>query len=129
LVFLSAIDVYAFVRLINMILDVFLPIQLCQNDDNSTCQCIANDEYLVSKQNFTCRCRKGFRGDRCETAHTKLILSFDKNIVLTQSIFIYFIQVMNKSILRSKIDYISNDFSLTRFDDGLLTTTISSCFY
>jgi hypothetical protein len=50
---------------------------------------------LVSKQNFTCLCRKGFRGDQCEIVDTKLILSFDKNIVLTQSIFIHFFQVID----------------------------------
>jgi hypothetical protein len=69
---------------------------ICQN--NSICrnrgQCIINDEYLVSEQNFTCICRKGFRGDRCELNETKLILSFDKNIVLSQSMFIHFIQVI-----------------------------------
>jgi hypothetical protein len=70
---------------------------ICQN--NSPCenggQCVPNDEYLVSKQNFICHCRKEFRGDRCELNETKLILSFDKNILLTQSIFIHFIQVID----------------------------------
>jgi hypothetical protein len=72
---------------------------VCQ--DNSLCQnggqCVPNDEYLVSKQNFTCLCRKEFRGDRCEIVETKLILSFDKNIVLTQSIFIHFFRVINRT--------------------------------
>jgi hypothetical protein len=72
---------------------------ICQN--NSICQnggrCISNDEYLVSTQNVTCLCRKGFRGDQCEIADNKLILSFDKNIVLTQSIFIHFIHVTTYS--------------------------------
>ncbi len=57
--------------------------RICQN--NSICQnggqCVPSDEYLVSKQTFICLCRKGFVGDRYETAETKLILSFDKNIV------------------------------------------------
>jgi hypothetical protein len=75
---------------------------ICQNNDNSTCynrgRCIPNDEYVLSKQNFICICPKGFRGDRCEIAETKLILTFDKNIVLSQSIFIHFIEVKNKTI-------------------------------
>ena len=72
---------------------------ICQINDNSTCQnggqCISNDDYLVSKQKFICICRKGFSGDRCEIADNKLILSFDKNIILSQSIFIHFIEVID----------------------------------
>jgi hypothetical protein len=49
----------------------------------------------MTKGNFICLCQKGFIGDRCETNETKIVLSFDKNIVLPRSIFIHFIQVIN----------------------------------
>jgi hypothetical protein len=70
----------------------------CQVSDNLTCenngQCIANDNYMVFRQNFICICQKGFSGDRCEIADTKLNLLFDKDLVLSQSIFIHFIEIM-----------------------------------
>jgi hypothetical protein len=99
---------------------------ICKN--NSICenggQCIGNDEYLVSKQNLTCLCRKGFRGDRCEIVDTKLILSFDKNILLTQSIFIHFIQVMTKS---EQIR--STTFRTIPFEQDALTISWSRPFH
>ena len=71
---------------------------ICEN--HSTClndgQCIPNDGYLLSKENFTCICRKGFRGDRCEIDERKLIFSFDKDLVRSRSIFLHFIEVINK---------------------------------
>ena len=50
---------------------------------------------MISNQKFICICRKGFSGDRCEITDNKLILSFEKDIVLSQSIFIHFIEVIN----------------------------------
>jgi hypothetical protein len=74
--------------------------RVCQSNNNSTCenggQCIPTDEYMVSKETFTCICPKGFSGDRCEIVDNKLILSFEKAIVLSQSIFIHFIEVNKK---------------------------------
>ncbi|CAF4723770.1 unnamed protein product, partial [Rotaria sp. Silwood2] len=65
----------------------------CQNGG----QCIPTDEYTISKNKFICICPKGYIGDRCEIADTKIILSFGNDIVLSQSIFIHFIQVVNDS--------------------------------
>lgn len=73
---------------------------ICQN--KSICQhggrCISSDEYLTSKRNFICICEKGFRGNECETPETNLIFSFDKNIILSQSIFIHFIEIRRAQV-------------------------------
>jgi hypothetical protein len=70
---------------------------ICQINNNLTCQnrgqCISNYDYIASDQNFICICQNGFSGDRCEIADKKLILSFAKDIVLSQSIFIHFIDL------------------------------------
>ncbi|CAF0926998.1 unnamed protein product [Rotaria sp. Silwood1] len=74
---------------------------ICQMDKNFTCQhggqCIPADEYMISARKFICICPKGYIGDRCEIVDNKIILSFQKSIVLSQSIFIHFIQVINNS--------------------------------
>jgi hypothetical protein len=70
---------------------------VCQINDNSTClnggQCISNNDYMLFNQKFTCICPKNFSGDQCEIADKKLILSFAKDITLSQSIFIHFIDL------------------------------------
>ncbi|CAF1261275.1 unnamed protein product [Adineta ricciae] len=62
--------------------------------DNSVCksnpclnngQCIPLDQHRIVNQSFYCRCRKGFTGSKCEHPTTKIILSYDKNIVLPQT--------------------------------------------
>jgi hypothetical protein len=73
----------------------------CQTDGNSTCknggQCIPNDKYIESDQKFICICPKGFIGKRCEIVEKKILFSFGTDLVLSQSIFIHFIQVMNNN--------------------------------
>ena len=68
------------------------------SDINSSCQngsvVTWNDDYMIFKQEFACICSKGFRGDYCNISDNQLILSFGKDITLTQSIFIHFIQVV-----------------------------------
>ncbi|CAF3904852.1 unnamed protein product, partial [Rotaria sp. Silwood1] len=41
-----------------------------------------------------CICPTGFSGDRCELVDNTIILSFDKDIILPQQIFIYFIRMI-----------------------------------
>ncbi|CAF4392432.1 unnamed protein product [Rotaria sp. Silwood2] len=64
---------------------------ICQNGG----QCIPADEYMILNRKFLCICPKGYIGDRCEIIDNKIILSFQKNIVLSQSIFIHFIEIIN----------------------------------
>ncbi|CAF4370898.1 unnamed protein product, partial [Rotaria sp. Silwood2] len=94
---------------------------ICQMDKNLSCQnggqCIPTDEYMISTRKFMCICSKGYIGDRCEIDDTKIILSFQKSIVLSQSIFIHFIQVINNSIpMRTttfrKIPLTQNSFTI-----------------
>ena len=67
--------------------------RICEKCENGG-QCIANDEYqMASKRKFVCICRKGFSGDRCEIADRRLMISFGKDIHLSSSIFIHFIQI------------------------------------
>jgi hypothetical protein len=71
----------------------------CQLDQNDTCynggQCIPVDEYVISHRKFTCICQQGFTGDRCEIRDTKITISFQKDIVLPQSMLLHFIEVIN----------------------------------
>ncbi|CAF0995838.1 unnamed protein product [Rotaria sp. Silwood1] len=73
-------------------------------DKNLTCQhggqCILVDEYMISNQKYVCICSKGYIGNRCEIAENKIILSFENSIILTQSIFIYFIEVINDVVIQ-----------------------------
>jgi hypothetical protein len=75
---------------------------VCQNDNTSKCenggQCVPTDGQMIFNRMFTCICPKGFSGDRCEIADNQLVLSFDKEIVLSQSLFIHFIQVLNNNL-------------------------------
>jgi len=76
---------------------------ICQIDSkNRKCEnggeCIPTDQYTISNKTFTCICPKGYSGDRCELVHNKIILSFGKDIVLSQSIFIHFIEIINNNI-------------------------------
>ncbi|CAF1279338.1 unnamed protein product [Adineta steineri] len=78
----------------------FITNSICQNNDSSTCnnhgKCVPSDEYRTSQRPFTCICSKGFSGDQCEIEENKIILSFNKDIKLSQSLFIHFIEVRNK---------------------------------
>ncbi|UJR07220.1 hypothetical protein I4U23_011508 [Adineta vaga] len=65
----------------------------CANDG----KCIPIDEHLIIDKSYSCMCPKGFSGNRCEIPDTKMILSFSKDIILSQSIVIHFIQVMNNT--------------------------------
>ncbi|CAF5148900.1 unnamed protein product, partial [Rotaria sp. Silwood1] len=71
---------------------------VCQRNDNSTClnggRCIPVDEYVSSQRKFYCICPKGYIGERCEIPEKKIIISFDKNLVVSQLIFIHFLEVI-----------------------------------
>jgi len=66
---------------------------MCENNG----QCIPNDEYIESDQKFICICPKGFLGIRCEIIENQIILSFGNEIILPQSIFLHFIEVIHNN--------------------------------
>jgi len=74
---------------------------ICQTNENtnSTCQnggqCVPINDYVESKQKLICICQQGFRGERCEIIDDRITLSFDKNIITSQSLSIHFIEVIN----------------------------------
>jgi hypothetical protein len=70
---------------------------ICQNNQSVICfnngECTPIDEFGTSTKNFLCICRKEFTGDQCEIAKTRSMMKFDKNISLSSSILIHFIEV------------------------------------
>ena len=78
---------------------------ICQNENKSKCEngghCIPIDDYIIPNENFLCTCPDGFTGKRCEIADSQLILSFSKSIILSQSLFIHFIDVTSDDVRRS----------------------------
>jgi hypothetical protein len=75
----------------------FLTDGICEIKNKSKCenggQCISNFDYKVSNEEFYCICRKGFNGKRCEIEEKKIILSFEKNLIVSQQISIHFIRI------------------------------------
>ncbi|CAF1381200.1 unnamed protein product [Adineta steineri] len=67
----------------------------CQINDNSICKnnglCISPDEYIGYEQHLKCVCPKGFTGNYCQFKEDSLLLSFENDIILSQSIFMHFI--------------------------------------
>ncbi|CAF0917709.1 unnamed protein product, partial [Rotaria sordida] len=65
---------------------------ICYSNQNATCQnngkCIPIDENIISDKPFICICPKGFSGERCEIVDSKIILSFHKDIILPQTMFV-----------------------------------------
>ncbi|CAF3113962.1 unnamed protein product [Rotaria sp. Silwood2] len=75
---------------------------LCELDQNTKClhggQCIPVDEHILSERKFTCICSKGFSGDRCEIPDSKIIVSFHKDILLSQAMLVHFIRVIDNAL-------------------------------
>jgi len=63
---------------------------MCENGG----ECIPNSPDIISDKEFRCICSKGYSGDRCEIVDNEIRLSFNKDIILSQEIFIHFIRIM-----------------------------------
>jgi hypothetical protein len=50
------------------------------------------DSYIASSKKFECICPKSFFGDICEIPDNKIVLSFDKGIILPPTMFVHFIE-------------------------------------
>ena len=74
---------------------------ICQSNGTSFClnngQCILNDDNLISTEKFFCICPKGFSGERCELEDAKIIISFNENIVLSDTLIVHFVQIERNS--------------------------------
>ncbi|CAF4998592.1 unnamed protein product [Rotaria sp. Silwood1] len=72
---------------------------ICHSNQNTTCynggQCMPTNEHIISNKKFKCICQKGFTGDRCEIADTKIIISFRQDMILPSSLLVHFIQVID----------------------------------
>ena len=70
----------------------------CQDKCQNNGQCIPSDDFLMFNRTYRCVCKDGFTGEQCEITNTKLNISFDKLIDVSQSIYIHFIQIFNSTI-------------------------------
>ena len=81
---------------------------ICENANHSLCKngghCIPLDDYTTTDDNFICMCSNGFSGKQCEIVDTQLILTFNRSIILSQSIFIHFFDTnYYNDVIRSTI--------------------------
>ena len=80
----------------------FLRNHICQQ---STCfnqgQCILTDDEMISEKKFFCICPKGFSGDRCQIEDTKIVITFDDNIILTDMILVHFIEIQQFGLVKN----------------------------
>jgi hypothetical protein len=64
---------------------------------NTTCfhggQYLPIEDQMILTNSFTCICQKGYSGDRCQIVDNKIIMSFHKDIVLLESMFVHLIKV------------------------------------
>jgi len=78
---------------------------ICERSIETPClnggECIVTEDYNGLDDQFICLCGQGFSGKNCELVDNKLILSFDQEIDLSQSIFIHYIHIFSNSVERS----------------------------
>ncbi|CAF1473617.1 unnamed protein product [Adineta ricciae] len=78
----------------------FLIDSICLKENNpceNNGQCIEINDDSFFEHKFQCICSKGYHGNRCELRDTyHLSISFHNDIVVFQSIFIHFIEIIRK---------------------------------
>ena len=78
---------------------------ICERSIETPCfnggECIVTEDYDGLNGQFICLCKQGFSGKNCKLVDNKLILSFDQEIDLSQSIFIHYIHLSSDSVERS----------------------------
>lgn len=72
----------------------FLHDQICQSSTGcrNGGECIPINHASTSNKEFMCICPQGFFGNRCESSQSQIILSFEKEITLPQSVLVHFIE-------------------------------------
>ncbi|CAF3998423.1 unnamed protein product, partial [Adineta steineri] len=77
-----------------------IPDYICQS--NETCQnngrCVPVDQNVVTTKKFECLCQDGFSGERCEIPSYKIILSFEKSLILPETMLIHFIEAKHRKL-------------------------------
>ncbi|CAF4295656.1 unnamed protein product, partial [Rotaria sordida] len=63
---------------------------MCLNGDT----CIPGDEHALPHKKFYCICPQGYIGERCEITENKIHISFEKDIIISQLIFIHFLEII-----------------------------------
>ncbi|UJR34378.1 hypothetical protein I4U23_021786 [Adineta vaga] len=71
---------------------------ICQSNCYNNNQCLSSDEHLISFKKFQCICQEGFTGNQCEIINNKIIILFDQNIILSQTILIYFVEIIQNNL-------------------------------
>ena len=100
--------------------DKFGPRCLVENDvcakrnSSSIClnggECLSNDKDVLEEQRWTCICRRGFTGNRCERKQGELVVTFDQKIELLPSILIHFIRAHRNRPLENTTTFKSIPF-------------------
>ncbi|CAF0930075.1 unnamed protein product [Adineta ricciae] len=77
--------------------DCYIQNRIChrfQSENDGTC--IPRDDFMLpsTKQKYFCICPKGFSGSRCQLVDTEINLIFDKEMQISQSIFIHFLRII-----------------------------------
>ena len=67
--------------------------QPCQHDG----QCVPGDYGRRARLEFTCLCKDGYSGDRCEIVNTRIDISFHPSIQIPASILVHFISMYKNS--------------------------------
>ncbi|CAF4098145.1 unnamed protein product [Rotaria magnacalcarata] len=84
---------------------------ICHPNGNATChnrgQCIPVDERILSYRKFTCICTQGFSGNNYELVDSKVIVSFEKDLTLPQSMFfLLYSQILSSCTGRIPFDLV-----------------------
>ncbi|UJR17276.1 hypothetical protein I4U23_004170 [Adineta vaga] len=74
----------------------YLHNRICeQNPCRNNGSCIPHDDFMLSYgKEYICICPKGFSGSNCELFDNQLDIIFDKDMVLSYSVFVHFIRIV-----------------------------------
>ena len=81
----------------------------CQHDQKATCynggRCVTIHEHVLSNTRSICICPKGFSGSRCQTSDARVVISFQNDVLLSETILVHFIEVMDDAPPESGVTF------------------------